>query len=305
MGSRLLDALSYYVTPECKVPAIFGLSRNPISNTQTGPNPIQLFQGDVSHPGLARLLEELQPDVIFHLAAAPPEADWETHQRDTIEVTRYLLDTLYAVHPHCRIIIPGSYLEYGEMTGTVDETCLPNPKTVWAYFKTMQGQLARFYSQTHGLAVIPVRLFEFFGGNQRYSWISDIASQIVLEEKRYEAYPKIKPIAKEGCRDILPVSEVVRGLIALGEKGRGGEIYQIASGQTLSVSNVIQILLRHAKLKHFQILPKSNEPLTVFQGRINKINVHTGWKPEFSLEEVLIEELAFWRAHHQYLSSDD
>jgi GDP-4-dehydro-6-deoxy-D-mannose reductase len=305
LGTRLLDALSHYVTPECKVPAVFGLSRSPVSNTQTGPNPIQIFQGDVAHPELARLLEELQPDVVFHLAAAPPEADWETHQKDTIEATRHLLETLYAVHPQCRVIIPGSYLEYGDISGTVDETCLTNPKTEWTYFKAMQGQLARLYLQTHGLAVVPVRLFEFFGGNQRQSWVSEIAAQVVLEEKRYEAYPKIRPLTKEGSRDILPVSEVVRALLALGEKGRGGEIYQIASGQTTAISTVIQILLRHAKLKHFQILPKSTEPLSTLQGRINKINVHTGWQPQFSLEEELIQELAYWRVRHQYLSEDN
>jgi GDP-4-dehydro-6-deoxy-D-mannose reductase len=305
LGTRLLQALSHYVNPEVKIPAIFGLSRSPVALSEKGPNSIQVFQGDVAQPELGRLLEELQPDVIFHLAAAPPEASWAEHQQDTIEATRHLLETLYAVHPQCRVIIPGSYLEYGEVTGTLDETWLTHPRTEWAYFKTMQGQLARLYAQTHGLGVVPVRLFEFFGGNQRQSWVSEIAAQVVLEEKRYEAYPKIRPIAKEGSRDILPVSEVVRALIALGEKGRGGEIYQIASGQTASVSTVIQVLLRHAKLKHFQILPKSTETLPTVQGRINKINVHTGWKPEFDLEEALVEELAYWRVRHQYLSEDE
>jgi GDP-4-dehydro-6-deoxy-D-mannose reductase len=255
-------------------------------------------------PGLPRLLEELQPDVIFHLAGVSPPESLEAQLRTHVLGTRYLLQSLVDTQQSPVVVIPGSSCEYGPYDEPVDELAALKPETEHGVVKASQTQIARVFARDYNLPVVIGRLFHVYGANQGNLHIAPLASQIARCEKKYVKSPRIRVRNLVARHDFVYIGDVVEALYALSEHGRPGEIYNIANNQAVSVQEVLSILLRNSRLKNVEI-DLFGDPIPEFsQGRINKIDIHTGWKPKTSLEQGLASELAYWRDQASLLTVD-
>jgi nucleoside-diphosphate-sugar epimerase len=262
------------------------------------------IEGDLMLPGLPRLLEEIQPDVIFHFAAAHPTEPMDKQLYINVMGTRHLLQALVETQQMPTVVIPGSAAEYGLQSEPVEELTVPKPDTEWGVVKLAQTQTALQHFREFHLPVVVGRIFQVYGQSASNVWVAPIASQIARAEKKYVNEPRIRVKNLLAKRDLIHVTDVANALVAISEKGRMGEIYNIAHNEAVSEQDVLELLLRRSKLRNVEIEPVGEPLADLSQGRINKIDIHTGWLPSISLEQGLASELEYWREQASLLTVD-
>ena len=88
-----------------------------------------------------------------------------------------------------------------------------------------------------------------------------------------------------------------RAYLALMKKGKPGEIYNVCSGKSRELKEVIKLLKQVVKTDFIVDEDKNrfnnNDPLELF-GDNAKLKA-LGWRPEISLQESLRDTLEYWR----------
>jgi len=101
-------------------------------------------------------------------------------------------------------------------------------------------------------------------------------------------------------RDYSDVRDIVRGYWLLLERGEAGEVYNLCSGRSWAIQQVLDFLVDHASVKGIkvQIDPARLRPsdVMVLEGDPSKIEKATGWKVEIPFERTLKDLLGYWRS---------
>ena len=250
------------------------------------------------------LLEDLQPEVIFHLAGqANVGLSWiipaKTMEINVVAAVN-LMETARKHCPECAMVLVGSSDEYGnlrEKGKSVSEETETQPTTPYAISKTAQEQMGKAYAKAYGMRICMTRSFNHGGAGQKTGFmIPDFASGIVKVERGEADAVSVGNLTSR--RDFTHVKDVVRAYRLIAEKGRAGEIYNVGSGVTWSAQEVLDLLIAMAKC-----------PVTVKQDPARmrpsdtpviccdhtKLTKDTGWEPEHTIEEIVRETLAFYR----------
>ena len=124
------------------------------------------------------------------------------------------------------------------------------------------------------------------------------AKQIAEIEKELKE-PVIKVGNLEAKRDFTDVRDIVRAYVLLMEKGEVGDVYNIGSGQSYKILDILNMLLsmctKEIKIAiDANLLRPSDIPETLCDN--TKITSFTGWKPEISIEKSLKDTLDYWRS---------
>lgn len=262
--------------------------------------PLDLVTGDVEN-----LLKQIQPDYICHLAGISSVAQsWrfpeETLRVNTIGSIR-LLNAVRDCLPGARVLTVGSAEEYGLVrTSTpVGEDTLLQPMSPYGTSKAAVGHLARQYARAYGLQVCHARPFNHIGAGQALGFVTtDFASQLVAME-RGQIPAEIQVGNLEAQRDFTNVVDIVHGYLALLQRGQAGEVYNLASGQAVSISMILKMMIEETKVQvkvsvDTGRLRPSEVPVLV--GDISKIQLVTGWTPSIPLEQSIREVMEDWRS---------
>jgi len=159
--------------------------------------------------------------------------------------------------------------------------------------------LCRFYSQIESLDIVIARPFSHTGPGQSPDFVcSDWAFQIAQIEKKYKN-PLIKVGNIDVKRDFLDVRDVVNAYILLMEKGEKGEVYNISSGDAISLREILAILLSFsAEVIEIEVDPKKKRKIDIplLVGDCQKFRRMTSWERKISLSQSLHELLQYWRS---------
>lgn len=191
------------------------------------------------------LVQNFQPDVIFHLAAVPRvtysvEHPYETTQSNLISTLKLLEAVRKYKKHHTRIIFSSSSSVYGETKILPTSTSSsPNPQSPYALQKWQGEQWCKLYSQLYGLDTVCLRYFNIIGKHSYYGG----PYSTVLSAWLYSLFidPEQQPFLEgDGTqtRDFCGVENVVQAniLAALYEHDKfQGEIFNIAQGQSHSL----------------------------------------------------------------------
>jgi len=99
-------------------------------------------------------------------------------------------------------------------------------------------------------------------------------------------------------RDFTDVRDVVRAYRLLAERGRSGEAYNVCTGTSTSVQEVMDRLLAMAGHEmHLSTDPELFRPadLVELRGDPSRIASDTGWAPNHVLDGTLVDLLEDWR----------
>jgi GDP-4-dehydro-6-deoxy-D-mannose reductase len=252
------------------------------------------------------LIHEVKPDFIFHLAA---QANVPESFRDPIKTFHadidsqvYLLDALRSVDMlHTRVLIVGSAEEYGYVKPEelpINELTPFRPANPYSVSKIAQDYLALQYVISYKMPLIRVRPFNHIGPRQKTGYVTtDFAKQVAMIEKG-EMEPVIKVGNLEAKRDFTDVRDMVKAYTFLLQKGESGESYNIGSGESHKIQEILDIFLSLAKVKitieiDQEKLRPSDVPEIICDPK--KVNKVTGWKAEIPFERTLQEILDYWR----------
>ncbi len=285
---------------------VAGTVYGPEDNIEHLRDRLELYPAELSElETVISILEQAQPDYIFHLAAQPLVSLSRRDPWGTLAVNiRLQLNILEAVArlgSAARILVVGSSEEYGLVRPgelPIKETNPLRPTSPYAVSKVAQDMLGLQYHLSHKLFTVRVRAFNHIGPRQRLGFVApDFASQIAQAEAGLR-----QPVIQVGNltprRDFSDVRDVVRGYHLLLTQGEPGAVYNLGSEQAHSVREMLETLLA-----------MSNTPITIAQdpervrptdvpvifGDCTKIRQQTGWRPRISFEQSLRDVLDYWR----------
>jgi GDP-4-dehydro-6-deoxy-D-mannose reductase len=102
----------------------------------------------------------------------------------------------------------------------------------------------------------------------------------------------------EARRDFTDVRDIVRAYWLALEKGKIGEVYNLGSGQSHQIKEVLDVLIAHSRVPiAVEVDPErlrpSDTPDIVCDA--SHFSETTGWKTVISFEQSLAELLDYWR----------
>jgi len=249
---------------------------------------------------LRDIVKRVSPHYIFHLAGLTNKEDPHKLLSANIFSTYNLLDSLLDLkNIKTRIIVPGSAAEYGRVSQKnmpVKETCSLKPINFYGYIKMYQTLLALSFCKK-GLDVVVGRIFNIIGwGSPKKLVIGNFACQIALIEKGRKR-GKIESKDLNSKRDFLDIQDVCSALVAIAKKGKRGEIYNICSGKSQKIREMLDGLMKISNCrKHTtKFSPKSSSEVKGIRGSNKKIRKDTGWIPKVKITESLNSTLNYYR----------
>ncbi|MFQ5574255.1 MAG: GDP-mannose 4,6-dehydratase [Terriglobia bacterium] len=288
---------------------VFGTTRwrSPMDNIEAIRSDVQLIECDLRDASsVQKTFDEVRPDRCFELAAqsfvptswkAPAETLTTNivGQLNVFEACRELRlkDT--------RIQVCGSSEEYGLVMADevpITEKNPLRPLSPYGVSKVSQDLLGYQYQQSYGMHIVRTRAFNHEGPRRGEVFVtSDFAKQIAEIEKGSRD-PVMKVGNLEAMRDFTDVRDVVRAYWLALEKGRAGDVYNIASGRSTKIRAMLDMLLALSseKIKVEQD-PARLRPsdVEILEGDSSKFREETGWSPEIPLEQTLKDSLDYWR----------
>lgn len=252
------------------------------------------------------VLDEVKPDVIFHLAAISSVAySWKNPQAVidvNIKGTLNLLEAVKDSTCKPRVLLVGSGEEYGCVSSDdvpiVEETYL-RPGNIYAATKAFQGMLGSIYADAYGMDIISVRAFNHIGPGQAEIFVvSDFCKQVVQIEKGLQE-PVICVGNLAAKRDFTDVRDVVRAYVMLVEKGESSGVYNVGSGVAVSIESILEAVLSKSQSEiKVEVDEAKFRPIDVplIAADVTSLKDATGWQQEYSLDGTIEEILAYWRA---------
>lgn len=246
------------------------------------------------------LLNELQPEQIYHLASLSKVADsFEKIQiilQSNLQIQLNLLEMVKKHLPQARILTVGSALAYKSSSQALNETAVLGPDNPYALSKVIQDLLSYTMSQTANLDIVRALPFNHIGERQAPGFVvTDFAMQVAAIEAGKQ--DKIKVGNLETIRDFTDVKDVVDAYILLMKQGVKGEAYNIGSGVGIKIQDILNYLLSLAKTQIeietdlSRIRPVDLKYLVCDNGKIAKL----GWQKRIEIKDTLARILDWWR----------
>lgn len=264
------------------------------------------------HDGWFELLTETEPEVVYHLAGrSDVSASWR-EPLTTFEVnamgTVAVLEAARRAGTG-RVVVVSS----ADVYGTVDPATLPlteetsaQPRSPYGVSKQAAEAAAIQYWRGHGLETVVARPFNHVGPGQRTSFIAaSLAHQIAKAETEGGGVVIHGDLTPQ--RDLTDVRDVVRAYRLLAVSGQAGEIYNVCSGQVVSMQQLLDALLAMAEypIDH-EVDPGLLRPidLPILLGSFQKLLADTGWQPEITFDTMLASVLDDARHRHRLALSE-
>ncbi len=248
-------------------------------------------------------VEAVKPDVTFHLAAVANVGYSWKNQASTYEInfigSSNLLEALGEFSPSSRVLLMSTAELYGKSQKDVmDEDTLTAARNPYALSKMAMEMLGDLYLDSKRLDIIKLRSFNFTGPGQDRKFVASDFSFQIAEIEKGKREPVIRVGNLSAIRDISDVRDIARFLTVIAEKGEPGAIYNLCSGKSYSIRELLDILLSLASVKIEVVVNKDKfRPIDVprLVGDNRRIREAFGLHPEYSIEQTLTDLLNFWR----------
>lgn len=305
VGSHLAD----YILKEFPEVEVFGIERwrSRQENIIHLKDKVKLIECDLKDASsVKKTLKEVMPEKIFHLAAQSfvptswraPSETLETNIIGQVNIFEAMRELKLFNTP---IQIACSSEEYGlvlEDEVPITEKNPLRPLSPYAVSKIAQDFLAYQYYKSYGIKAMRTRTFNHTGPRRGDVFVvSTFAKQIAMIEKGKQE-PKIYVGNLEAKRDFTDVRDVVRAYWLSLDHCEPGVVYNIASGVTHPIQEVLDTLLSlsDADIKVEQDAARMRpSDVMILWGDSTKFRNATGWKPEVPFEKTLKDTLDYWR----------
>jgi len=241
------------------------------------------------------------PDAIVHLAALSSVAQsWRepglTYHMNFIG-TRSLLRAAEARCPAARVLLIGSADQYAPTAATadpIDESTPLQPRSPYARTKAAGEMLGRAAAR-RGLDVVCARAFNHTGAGQSDVFVvSNFARQLARIELGLQE-PIMRVGNLESVRDFLHADDVIEAYLALLDPKVPPAPYNIASGQSTTIQEVLDQLIAIAGVTpRVEADPERWRETDWLVGDASRLREATGWQPSIPLERILEETYQDW-----------
>jgi GDP-4-dehydro-6-deoxy-D-mannose reductase len=265
-------------------------------DTGVHPDTVDILDAGEVRAGIAAA----QPEAVIHLAGIAFVPQAKERPLEAVHVNAVgvanVLEGVRAYRDHTkrpvRIVIGSSATVYGEQREErmpLDERAPVRSANPYGGSKLAAEAFALAWHGAYGLDVVIARLFNAIGAGQNERFVvASFAHQ--LAKIVAGADPVMLVGNLDTRRDFLDVRDVASAYVALMERGRAGDIYNICSGHAVSVREILRELIG---LAHVAVEVRDDPErkrvadAPVLFGDASKLRAETGWAPQYSLETTL------------------
>lgn len=258
----------------------------------------------LDHGALYRLVAAVKPDWIYHLAGfssgARARETAETALRINAGGTVNLMEAILAGREDFsefdpRILIPSSADAYGDAAvrgRAVTEDLSLRPVSAYGLSKACQELVAHSYRRARGLRTVVVRPFNLIGPGQRTEFVVPSFCEQAAAIAAGRAEPVIRVGNLDVERDFTDVRDGARAISALMDVERPDTVYNVCSGQGLTVGQILEWILDEAGIEvdvRVEADRVREEDLPRLVGDASRIREQTGWSPLRQVEDTVRE----------------
>lgn len=254
-------------------------------------------------PRVGELIADARPDAIVHFAAEShvdrsilsPSPAFETNLRGTftlLEAARRLAVPRF-VHVSTDEV-------YGSLEEPLeaDENFRLKPSSPYSASKAGSDLLALSYFTTFRTPVMVTRASNNYGPHQFPEKLIPLMISNALEDKPL-------PIYGDGMqvRDWLYVDDHCRAILAVLDKGREGEVYNIGGSRALPNRDVVRMILSatgkpESLMRRVTDRPGHDRRYALSSAKLER---ETGWKPEMPFERGLASTIQWYQDNRAWV----
>lgn len=241
---------------------------------------------------------------VFHLSAISfvpqsienPLSCFQINTDGVITFT-HLLNQYYGSQVHFLFISTSEV--YGQPCYLpIDERHPLNPQNPYAISKLASDFYCQYLHKKRILSTTIIRPFNHSGAGQNERFVlSSFAKQFIEIEKGIK-----QPILHVGNievkRDFLHVSDVIRAYEMLAQNEGNGEAYNLCSGKSHSLKQIIDILQTLTGIKVEICIDsertRANDIQEIY-GSCEKLKKNISWEPRCTITDIINDLLNYWR----------
>ena len=148
----------------------------------------------------------------------------------------------------------------------------------------MAEELCKFFCEYYDMDITVLRLFNVFGPGQKEHFLIPFIIKQIVNKDDVISVQDLMP-----RRDYIYIEDVCRAIKMSIHKSRGYQLYNVGSGQSFSVGELIELSQKIAGTNKEVVsknVVRKNELNDVIAD-IRHIECEWGWKPEVSLKDGL------------------
>lgn len=234
---------------------------------------------------------------VIHLAARTFVPDSWSNPRSfymtNVQGTANILDFCY--HHKASLTYISAYV-YGKPNFLpITEDHPLNPGNPYMHSKIMAESLCRFYASNHQMAISIIRPFNIIGPGQREDFLIPHLVRQLLDRGSKEI--QVKDLLPR--RDFLYLDDLLDAIIATLSAANPGGTYNVGSGDSYSVDQIIQVLMDITGIQKGVVTGKQvrKNEIPDVRADISRIKSDLGWEPRVSLKEGLARIIKSYKAH--------
>lgn len=260
---------------------------------------------DVTDPiDVARAVAAVKPDGIVHLAGMSRPADALQDPLAAYQsiVTSWanLLDAVRRIVPRSRVLLTSSCEVYGN-AGADGQPIRPEtrvqPVNAFGSLKATAESIAQTFFLNYRLNFSIARPFHYIGaGLSEETFFGSVACRLATADGTTDGTAMELPDL-DAQRDILHIADAVQAYTDVLEEGRPNEFYNICSGRTHTVRELVEAIARAAG-RHVTFTPQAVENEGQIQrlcGDNTKLKEEFGWRSDFTWEQSIQDLVAYFR----------
>lgn len=222
-------------------------------------------------------------DIIYHLAWEGVNAQQRNNAFVQVKNVGYGLNVLAFAKKNGikRVLIPGSAAEVSCSSDIITGNEIPAPSDLYSATKVATRYLCKEYARQNDIDIMWALITSIYGpGRDDNNLLSYAIKSLLRNEK-----PSFTKLEQQW--DYLYMDDLMNALVALGEKGKGGKVYPVGSGehrQMVDYVRIIQKLINPNAELGIGDLPYKSDKIDNQVMDITELKNDTGFYPIYKFE---------------------
>ncbi len=256
----------------------------------------RFVKGDICDSRVVDKIASDNCDIIVNFAA-------ESHvDRSINDPGSFIMTDVYGTHNlleaarkfDCGFVQVSTDEVYGSIgQGSFFETSMLNPSSPYSSSKAGGELVAKSYFTTYGVPVLITRSSNNFGPFQHPEKLVPLFITNALEDKELPVYGDGSQV-----RDWLYVDDNCSAILAVIDKGKSGEMYNIGAGNEFTNLEITRMILAElgkpeSLVRYVRDRPGHDARYSISTAKIHQL----GWKPSFDFRKGLSETVKWYKAN--------
>ena len=269
------------------------------------------YYGDLlDQGGLERLLDKIQPDEIYNIAA-------QSHVRISFDIPQYtvqtnalgvinILEAYRRACPKAKFYQASSSEMFGlsvEDDNFQRETTIMNPVSPYGCAKVFGYNIVRNYRRAYGLHATNGILFNHESPRRGSNFVTNKVVKAAVKIK-LGLQDKLELGNMDSYRDWGHSYDYVRAMHLMMQHDKPGD-WIVSTMETHSVREMCELVFNRLDLDYKDYVvqnPKFLRPeeLPYLKGDSTKIRTELGWKPTYTFKSMMEEMVDYWLDHFKF-----